>query len=88
MIRFLLLHFFLARYCFCQLKQCYDPDGELSTDLPCDPSASVSACCGQSWTCVTNLYCSQGGSKYVGSCTDKAWRDPACPFPYCQPIIP
>ena len=88
MIRFLLLHIFLARYCFCQLKQCYHTGGGLSTDLPCDPSANVSACCGQGWTCVTNFYCSQRGGKFVGTCTDQAWRDPACPFPYCQPIIP
>ena len=94
MIRFLLLHTFLARCCYCQLKQCYYLDGSLGIDLPCDPSANVSACCGQDWTCSTNIYCghSYGGKddgiKNVGSCTDKSWRDPACPLALRQPFIP
>ena len=89
MIRSLLLHTFLARCCFGQLKQCYRAEGELTTDLPCDPSANVSACCGQNWICSTNLYCTSGdGHRFVGTCTDKAWRDPACPLVLRQPIIP
>ena len=89
MIRFLLLHTFLAGGCFCQLKQCYWTNGELNRDLPCDPNANVSACCGLDWTCSTNLYCSYSdGSTRVGSCTDKSWRDPACPLALRQPFIP
>ena len=92
MIRFFLLHIFLARRCFCQLKQCYFIDGTLSADLPCDPSANVSACCGQSNTCATNFYCVGGTAvknrEEVGSCTDKTWHDPACPLPLSQPITP
>lgn len=88
MIRSLLLHIFLARRCFCQLKQCYHLDGVLSDDLPCDPSANVSACCGQNYTCSTNLYCTDyNGFRLVGSCTDKTWHDSACPLPLSQPII-
>ena len=89
MIRFLLLYTFLARCCYCQLKQCYFVDDSLNNDLPCDPSANVSACCGQGWICSTNLYCSNiDDIKRVGSCTDKLWRDPACPLALRQPFIP
>ena len=88
MVRLLLLLLFLVQYCCCQLKQCYDAEGQLRPDLPCDPSANVSACCGQDWICSTNFYCtSMGGIKEVGSCTDITWHDPGCPFPLSQLII-
>ncbi|KAL2049281.1 hypothetical protein ABVK25_010459 [Lepraria finkii] len=29
---------------------------------------------------MTNLYCSLGSDNYVGSCTDRNWDSPACPF--------
>ncbi|KAM0797683.1 hypothetical protein BDR22DRAFT_433971 [Usnea florida] len=91
MIRFLLLYFFLARRCFSQLKPCYSHGGKPSSDIPCDPSANVSACCGGGSTCLTNFYCIGGPvdhEKLVGSCTDKTWHDPACPLPLGQPITP
>ena len=89
MIRFLLLYIFLARCCLCELRKCNHLNGTLANDLPCDPSATVSACCGPNWTCSTNFYCTRSdGAKYVGSCTDNAWPDPACPLPFGQPIIP
>ena len=88
MIRFLLLHIFLARLCFCQLKKCYNIIGGLVLDLPCDPSANVSACCGQDYTCSTNFYCTdKNGFQLVGTCTDKTWQDSACPLPLSQPTI-
>lgn len=91
MIRFLVLHIFLARRCFSQLKSCYYYGGKLSIDLPCDPSANVSACCGPGSTCSTNFYCIGSAlgnhSKLVGSCTDRTWHEPACPLPLGQPII-
>ena len=88
MIRFLFLHILLVRRCFCQLKKCYNIGGGLVADLPCDPSANVSACCGQDYTCSTNFYCtSKTGFRLVGSCTDRPWHDPACPLPLSQSII-
>ena len=89
MILFLFLYIFLVRCCFCQLKQCYYTDGSPSADLPCDPSANVSACCGQDWVCWTNLHCnvSVGLPGGVGSCTDQSWHDPACPLFLSWPII-
>lgn len=92
MIFFLFLHISLARRCFGQLKSCYYPNDQISSDLPCDPSANVSACCGQDWLCSTNLYCSSirtgNNVTAMGTCTDKTWQDPACPLPLSQPISP
>ena len=88
MIRFLFLHISLARRCFGQLKRCYYDNGQTSHDLPCDPSANVSACCGQNWLCSTNFYCSMPYGNAPGSCTDKTWHDPACPLSLSQPHFP
>ncbi|KAL8999627.1 MAG: hypothetical protein Q9169_001587 [Polycauliona sp. 2 TL-2023] len=68
-----------------QLKQCFYYGGDLSDeDLPCDPEAETSTCCGQDWICGTNLFCeSKDGGRYQGSCTDRNWdinNNPACPF--------
>ena len=42
----------------------------------------VSACCGIDWICVSSLYCTSSftGSKNVGACTDRSFKDNACPF--------
>ena len=93
MICFLLFLLLSAQRCFCQLKQCWNDKGELTSDLPCDPSANTSACCGQGWTCSTSFYCTvkvESGRDWdgLGSCTDKTWSDPACPLPLSQLIVP
>lgn len=68
-------------------KQCYYPDGSESGDVPCDPTASVSACCGNQASCIVGHICNWGGVTYVdnytfryaaGSCTDQNWESDAC----------
>ena len=88
MIWSLLSPLFLVRPSFCQLKQCWGVDG-LRDDLPCDPSANVSSCCAQNWTCETKFYCVGPNNigKMTGSCTDITWHDPACPLLLSQSII-
>jgi hypothetical protein len=65
---------------------CYDSAGKLGPDVPCDPNANVSACCGSGSVCVTNLYCLDNyGDNVPGTCTDSNWGvnpNPACP---CRP---
>ena len=83
-----LLCLFIAQGCFCQLKQCYNPSGTAFPDFPCDPTANVSACCGQNYTCTTNFYCtSPTDHGVVGSCTDQTWQNPACPLSLSPPIL-
>jgi len=70
-----------VKICTAQLQQCHRKDGSVLPDLPCDPSANVSTCCGQGFKCTTSLYCeAKDGFKLVGSCTDPTWMNPACPF--------
>ena len=57
MILFPFLFLFVAPRCFCQLKECYNFSGVKVSDLPCDPSANVSTCCGGGWKCAFNFYC-------------------------------
>jgi hypothetical protein len=64
---------------------CYQNTGKPAGDLPCDPNANVSACCGAGSVCVQNLYCFDNfGDNVPGTCTDSNWGtnpDPACPCP-------
>lgn len=72
------------------LKKCYNADGSLSSDIPCDPNANASACCrvhdarGAS-KCAFNLFCLDPSDALVpGTCTDHGWltsSNPACPCP-------
>lgn len=70
-----------------QLKPCYS-GGSLTDQIPCDPSANVSACCAPGGICVTNFYCHGAavGDQFdrVGGCTDKSGNDLACPFPFLR----
>ena len=62
-------------------KICYEPAEYQASDIPCDPGAVVSACCKLGATCATNLYCiSPLGAHVVGTCTDRSFTDPACPW--------
>lgn len=67
-----------------ELKDCFSADGAPAPDnVPCDPTANVSSCCGPTWVCATNLYCrsrNDPAANFVGTCTDRTWKDPACPF--------
>lgn len=62
---------------------CWHPDGEniADFDVPCDPFADVSPCCGSASYCMDNGLCYDSGSISRGSCTDKTWGD-GCPQ-YC-----
>ena len=51
---------------------------------PCDPNASVSACCHWGIYCISNLHCYNPNLKnhnIPGSCTDQSFRNPACLCP-------
>lgn len=55
-----------------------------SGDVPCDPDAQVSACCGAGSICLSNLYCYDANittANVPGTCTDQSFTDPACPCP-------
>lgn len=60
---------------------CYYPDGNVTDDHPCDPSASTSSCCGGGWVCQPNGLCKDRHSESWarGTCTDKDWASSACP---------
>jgi hypothetical protein len=68
-------------------KTCYFPDGSPSVAQPCMLDAETSTCCTQGWICLTNGLCKAGNSTqrlytaqyFRAGCTDKDWKDPACP---------
>ena len=77
--------------CSAQLKPCYEFWGHgrrLSSQIPCDPSANVSACCAPGGSCATNFYCNGAAVndtfKRIGGCTDESGNDPACPLHLLQ----
>ncbi|KAF2803423.1 uncharacterized protein BDZ99DRAFT_468373 [Mytilinidion resinicola] len=69
---------------------CYFPNHVTNGDdisnikfVPCDPAASVSACCVAGESCTGSGLCySDSGAVYRGGCTDRNWGD-ACPQ-YCS----
>lgn len=85
---FLLAILTLTLTCLAQLKSCYSNNyvarGQ-TIDIPCDPSANVSACCPRGLMCATNFFCRDpDGFNRMGSCTDKTGQNPACPLPLLQ----
>ena len=70
-------------------KTCYFPAGnEAHGNVPCDPTAAVSACCGARANCLPNGLCkvpSTSNPNYVarGACTDSTWNSPQC-VQHCQ----
>ena len=82
----------LTSICSAQLKPCYDINGDPVSQIPCDPSANVSACCPPGGVCMTNFYCHgwRVGDTHdrVGACTDRTGNDPACPLPLLRSITP
>lgn len=57
---------------------------EAGSDVPCDPNAQFSACCGAGSICISNLYCYDAAittPNVPGTCTDQSFTDPACPCP-------
>lgn len=62
---------------------CYDSTGAVTDNVPCNPDADVSVCCGANQygiACLDNKLC-QGwdGQVFRGTCTDKTWKSPDCP---------
>ncbi|KAL2072034.1 hypothetical protein VTL71DRAFT_11377 [Oculimacula yallundae] len=63
---------------------CWLPDGRTNSPpgrfVPCDPSAPNSACCAVGESCMGNGLCiSDNGLIYRGGCTDRTYKDTACP---------
>ena len=57
---------------------------EAGADVPCDPDARVSACCGAGSICISNLHCYDANittPNVPGTCIDQSFTDPACPCP-------
>jgi hypothetical protein len=66
--------------------QCFYPDGAPSSDIPCDPDAEVSMCCGSTSLCLSSGLCrdqitgpDDGISYARGTCTDQDWASDVCP---------
>lgn len=70
-------------------RQCYFPSGIPSPGTPCFPEGKQSVCCTPGFTCLSNKICQPGPvgwnekpykhSLYRSGCTDKDFKDPACP---------
>lgn len=64
---------------------CYFPNGEPSSDVPCDADALFTQCCGSRSACLTNGLCileasNDTGINYArGTCTDQTWGSSLCP---------
>ncbi|KAL8371579.1 hypothetical protein RB595_001397 [Gaeumannomyces hyphopodioides] len=65
---------------------CFFPNGRQSKDVPCDPTAEVSMCCGSVAACLSNGLCkdesttnSTGVAYARGTCSDPTWQSPFCP---------
>lgn len=60
-------------------------------NLPCDPSAVRSTCCGLGWACLENGLClstsdsprTHAGIYALGQCTDPEWKSDVC-FSPCK----
>lgn len=64
--------------------QCYYPNGQPSTDVPCDATADQSFCCATGFVCLENKIClSLAVGDFPkwnrGSCTDQTWASSECP---------
>ena len=64
---------------------CYFPNGvdKAPDDMPCDPNAEFSACCGKQVDgspayCLANGLCLSDYKLSRGSCTDSNWQSPDC----------
>ncbi|KAL2268028.1 hypothetical protein VTJ83DRAFT_2874 [Remersonia thermophila] len=67
--------------------RCFFPNGDVNPeDVPCDPGAPVSMCCGSRDACLSSGLClnpgtgpTRGISFARGTCTDQTWKSPICP---------
>ncbi|KAK2054209.1 hypothetical protein LY76DRAFT_649272 [Colletotrichum caudatum] len=65
---------------------CFFPGGVQARDVPCDPTAEVSMCCGSADACLSNGLCKLDGTTNAtgiayarGTCSDPTWQSPVCP---------
>lgn len=82
------LSFFLLDIVSVSATLCYTPDGTLSSDQPCNLTASASVCCEQGFYCTSNGLCQPANwwngvngnpLQFIrGTCTDKTWAAPEC----------
>ncbi len=75
-------------FCFIALadaQTCYYPNGDASTDTPCNSTTQFSACCDAADFCLANHLCFSSTNLLLwrGSCTDPNWNSPECPQ-YCR----
>jgi hypothetical protein len=79
------LHLFLFFNLALSASICYFPNGDTSTDVPCDAEAPFTQCCGTRSACLSNGLCAlkatnDTGTAYArGTCTDRSWASPLCP---------
>jgi hypothetical protein len=79
------LHLFLFFNLALSASICYFPNGDTSTDVPCDADAPFTQCCGTRSACLNNGLCAlkatnDTGTAYArGTCTDRSWASPLCP---------
>jgi hypothetical protein len=68
------------------MATCYFPIGNVADGhTPCNASAEQSWCCASGNYCLSNGHCLQVTDNFSnrigrGSCTDRTWRSPECPF--------
>ncbi|KAK1595567.1 uncharacterized protein LY79DRAFT_667946 [Colletotrichum navitas] len=69
-----------------EAQLCFFPGGVQARDVPCDPTAEVSMCCGSVNACLSNGLCkleettNNTGVAYArGTCSDPTWQSPVCP---------
>ncbi|KAF2733629.1 hypothetical protein EJ04DRAFT_513126 [Polyplosphaeria fusca] len=78
---------------------CYTPDGSLSNDLSCDPTANESICCEMGFSCTSSRFCLKEGHAnssglafdgvYIrGTCTDSSWASAECGGNCVKGIVP
>lgn len=74
-------------------QSCHFPDGSVaSSDVPCNPSALVSACCFSDQACLSNGLCVSDPlndtlkAYHRGTCTDQNFESSACPR-FCKRTI-
>ncbi|OCK94375.1 uncharacterized protein K441DRAFT_660230 [Cenococcum geophilum 1.58] len=71
-------------------QSCHFPDGSVAgSDVPCNPSALVSACCFSDQACLSNGLCVSDPlndalkAYHRGTCTDQNFKSSACPR-FCE----
>ena len=64
-------------------SQCYDQNGETTTDTPCDSGSLPTFCCPSGYSCLSDGLCGKGNSLQMGSCSTQSWSAGSC-VEYCR----